>query len=77
MSYVIRHHLTHEALQDLLILLNTLLPAAIPATKYFKAFDSGVFQVKLLLFIFYIYGENVSNWYINHKSLLSILIIEI
>ena len=26
MAYVIRHHLTHEALQDLLVLLNVLLP---------------------------------------------------
>ena len=50
MSHVIWHHLTQQALQDLLVLLNALLPDSVPATKYkfLKAFDCGLFQVKFL-----------------------------
>ena len=50
LSYITRHHLTIEALKDLLILLNVLFPNSIPSTKhmFFKALDTGVFQVIML-----------------------------
>jgi hypothetical protein len=47
---VVRHCLTKEALKDLLILLNLLLPHSVPATQYkfFKAFENVTFQVKIV-----------------------------
>ena len=50
---MVRHSLTKEALTDLLLLLNVLLPHAIPATQYkfFKAIETGNVQVKMLFVI--------------------------
>lgn len=52
LSYMVRHALTKEALTDLLLLLNVLLPHVIPSTqfKFFKAVKIGNVQVKLLFF---------------------------
>ena len=50
LAYILRHNLTHKALKDLLILINTLLPNYVPCTKYmfFKAFNmDGAFEVTL------------------------------
>lgn len=49
---MVRHGLTKEALKDLLLLLNVLLPGSVPVTEYkfFKAFETGNFQVKASLF---------------------------
>ncbi|CAB3982522.1 Hypothetical predicted protein, partial [Paramuricea clavata] len=46
LCFVVRHCLTKEALKDLLILLNLLLPHSVPATQYkfFKAFENVNFQ---------------------------------
>lgn len=47
LSYMVRHSLTKEALTDLLVLLNVLLPHVIPVTQYkfFKAVKTGNSQV--------------------------------
>ena len=51
LTFYIRHHLTNEALDDLLSLLNVILPNSVPNTKYkfFKEFNLhvGTVQVRI------------------------------
>lgn len=48
LSFVLRHGLTGEALKDLLVLLNLLLPNTVPSTKYkfYKKIKMESYEVK-------------------------------
>ncbi|XP_028418236.1 uncharacterized protein LOC114543472 [Dendronephthya gigantea] len=65
LSYMVRHSLTKEALADLLLLLNVLLPHVIPTTlyKFFKAVGAGNIETQIHFYcpscLFYL-GKDVT-----------------